>query len=493
MVYFPILSSLIAIPLIGMLLIFFFINDKIAIFKNNIFSMAFWTSIFAFILSLFLLINFNFQHSGFQFVENFKWLDTYNINFNLGIDGISIFFIILTTALVPICIVASKDSIKHRSKEFMINFLLLESLVIAVFSVTDIFLFYVFLELSLVPMFLIIGIWGGKRRVYASFKFFLYTFLGSVMFLLAIIYIYIKTGTTDVIYLANHLSDILSFKEQKILWLAFFVSFAVKLPMFPFHTWLPDAHVEAPTAGSVMLAAILLKIGGYGFIRFSLPLLPDASLYFKDLVFVLSIIAIIYTSIVALMQEDIKKLVAYSSVAHMGFVTLGIFSFNQTAISGAIFQMISHGIIAAALFLSVGVIYDRMKTREISKYSGLAAQMPKYAILFMVFCLGSVALPGTNSFIGEFLILVGNFQVSVVAAMFAASAAVLGAIYMLWLTRNIFMGEIQNKDILQMQDINKREMVYLSLLAVMVIIFGLYPMFILDYLNISVNDLVSIF
>jgi len=413
---------------------------------------------------------------GFQLVERKHWLGE-QIVYQLGVDGISLPFVLLTTFLMPFCIVASWETVQTRVREYFALFLLLETLMIGVFVSLDLVLFYLFFEGGLIPMFLIIGIWGGKRRVYASFKFFLYTLLGSVLMLLAIMAIYFQAGTTDVVALLQH-----SFPKamQTWLWLAFFASFAVKMPMWPVHTWLPDAHVEAPTAGSVILAAILLKMGGYGFLRFSLPMFPDASVYFADLVFALSVIAIIYTSLVALMQEDIKKLIAYSSVAHMGYVTMGLFTLNQQGIQGAVFQMISHGFVSGALFLCVGVVYDRLHTREIAAYGGLAARMPIYALLFLLFTMANVGLPGTSGFVGEFLTLLGAYGVNTVVAALATTGVILSAAYALWLYARVFFGRFDKPALAGMTDLTAREMGLLIPLAVLVVWYGVKPGAILD-------------
>ena len=405
--------------------------------------LAIFVSFANFILSLYLWYLFDPSTAEFQFLEEQSWIKGF-INYKVGIDGISILFIILTTFITPLCVVSVNSTIKYRLKDFLVAILVMESLMIGVFCSLDLVVFYLFFEGGLIPMFLIIGIWGGERRVYSAFKFFLYTLLGSVLMLVAIISIYWITGTTDITYLYNFGIDE---KYQYLLWLAFFSSFAVKTPMWPVHTWLPDAHVEAPTAGSVLLAAILLKMAGYGFIRFSVGLFPVASEYFIPLIYILSLIAIIYTSLVALMQEDMKKLIAYSSVAHMGFVTLGIFTFTQQGLEGSIFQMISHGLVSAALFLSVGVIYERMHTRLISNYGGLVSVMPKYAIVLMVFTLGAVGLPGTSGFVGEFLILIGAFKKSFLVAAIASIGVILSAAYMLWLYKRVVFGEIKKNEI----------------------------------------------
>ena len=477
---FPILSSLILLPIVGALFIFFINSDK-----NNKSTkyVSLFISLANLLLSLYLWLVFNKDTSNFQFVENREWLGI--INYKVGIDGISILFVILTTFITPLCILSVNSTIKYRLKEFLISILVMESLMIGVFCSLDLVIFYLFFEGGLIPMFLIIGIWGGERRVYSAFKFFLYTLLGSVLMLVAIITIYWVTGTTDVV----ELYSIGIPKElQNILWLAFFSSFAVKTPMWPVHTWLPDAHVEAPTAGSVLLAAILLKMAGYGFIRFSLGLFPIASEYFIPFVYTLSIVAIIYTSLVALMQEDMKKLIAYSSVAHMGFVTLGIFTMTQQGIEGSIFQMISHGLVSAALFLCVGVVYERKHTRLIKDYGGLVSEMPKYAIVFMVFTLGAVGLPGTTGFIGEFLILMGTFKKSFIAAILASIGVILSAAYMLWLYRRVVFGRLNNANLKGILDLNKSEILILWILAVPTVFFGFYPEPLFGTIETSVSE-----
>ena len=438
---FPILSSLILLPTIGALFIFF-VRSSNSQYQSSKY-VALFITLANFFLSLYLWIVFDKSIVDFQFVEEREWISGF-VNYKVGVDGISILFILLTTFITPICVITVNATIKNRLKDFLIAILILETFMIGVFCSLDLVVFYLFFEAGLIPMFLIIGIWGGERRVYSAFKFFLYTLLGSVLMLVAIISIYWITGTTDVIKLYELGIDA---KYQNLLWLAFFSSFAVKTPMWPVHTWLPDAHVEAPTAGSVLLAAILLKMAGYGFIRFSLGLFPDASLYFVPLVYTLSLIAIIYTSLVALMQEDMKKLIAYSSVAHMGFVTLGIFTMTQQGIEGSIFQMISHGLVSAALFLCVGVVYDRLHTRLINRYGGLVSIMPKYAIVFMVFTLGALGLPGTSGFIGEFLVLMGAFKKNILVATIASLGVILGAAYMLWLYKRIIFGKLINEDV----------------------------------------------
>ena len=400
----------------------------------------------------------------------------------------SLAFILLTTFITPICILATINSVKVRVKEFLIALLLMETLMLGVFCSLDLFIFYLFFEAGLIPMFLIIGIWGGERRVYSAFKFFLYTLFGSIFMLVSIIFIYFDAGTLDVSKLVNLQ---INKDYQKFLWLGFFASFAVKTPMWPVHTWLPDAHVEAPTAGSVILAAILLKMAGYGFIRFSLGMFPDASIYFAPLIFALSIIAIIYTSLVALIQKDMKKLIAYSSVAHMGFVTIGIFVFNKQGIEGSIFQMISHGVVSAALFLCVGVVYDRLHTREIDNYGGVVNVMPKYSIMFMIFILGSLGLPGTSGFVGEILVLIGSFKYNYLVAFFAATGVVLSACYSLWLYRRVVFGEIKNEKIKGLLDLNKNEILILTPLIIMTILLGFYPSIVLDMISTSVNSTIN--
>jgi len=484
---FPILSSLILLPILGSLFIFFSKSKS----KTNVTSkyLALFVSLGNFILSLYLWYLFDSTTSDFQFLEERSWIKGF-INYKVGIDGISILFIILTTFITPLCVISVNNTIKNRLKDFLIAILIMESLMIGVFCSLDLVVFYLFFEGGLIPMFLIIGIWGGERRVYSAFKFFLYTLLGSVLMLVAIISIYWMTGTTDVTYLYNIGIDA---KYQNLLWLAFFSSFAVKTPMWPVHTWLPDAHVEAPTAGSVLLAAILLKMAGYGFIRFSVGLFPIASEYFIPLIYFLSLVAIIYTSFVALMQEDMKKLIAYSSVAHMGFVTLGIFTFTQQGMEGSIFQMISHGLVSAALFFSVGVVYERMHTRLINNYGGLVSIMPKYAIVLMVFTLGAIGLPGTSGFIGEFLILIGTFKKSFLVATIASIGVILAAAYMLWLYKRIIFGEIIKDEIKKLMDLNKTEFIILSFLAFPIILFGFYPEPLLNTIEVSIIDLIEMY
>ena len=483
---FPILSSLIILPTIGAIFILF---GRSSSNYNAAKYISLFVSLANFILSLYLWYVFDKDISGFQFVEERVWLEGI-INYKVGIDGISILFVILTTFITPLCIISVNSTITNRLKDFLIAILIMQTMMIGVFCSLDLVIFYLFFEAGLIPMFLIIGIWGGERRVYSAFKFFLYTLLGSVLMLVAIISIYWITGTTDVIELYQVGIDA---KFQNLLWLAFFSSFAVKTPMWPVHTWLPDAHVEAPTAGSVLLAAILLKMAGYGFIRFSLGLFPIASEYFVPLIFSLSLVAIIYTSLIALMQEDMKKLIAYSSVAHMGFVTMGIFTMTPEGIEGSIFQMISHGIISAALFLCVGVVYERMHTREISKYGGIVSVMPRYSVVLMVFTLGALGLPGTTGFIGEFLILLGTFKVNFMVATIASLGVILGAAYMLWLYRRVVFGEITNNEVNKLLDLNKSETIILSVLAIVSILFGFYPDPLLSTTSASVEDLIDLF
>ena len=482
----PILSTVTFLPLVGVFLILL-IRDEGAAARRNIRNVALLTTVFTFVLSLFIWAGFDNGYAGFQMVEKVEWLGS-GISYHMGVDGISMLFVILTTFLMPLCILASWEAIENRVKEYMIAFLILETLMIGVFCALDLVLFYVFFEAGLIPMFIIIGVWGGKRRVYASFKFFLYTLLGSVLMLLAIMAMFWQAGTTDISTLLTH--DFPA-SMQTWLWLAFFASFAVKMPMWPVHTWLPDAHVEAPTAGSVILAGILLKMGGYGFLRFSLPMFPDASLYFQPLVFTLSVVAIIYTSLVALMQEDIKKLIAYSSVAHMGYVTMGIFAMNAEGIQGGIFQMLSHGLVSGALFLCVGVVYDRMHTREINAYGGLVNNMPKYAVAFLIFTMANVGLPGTSGFVGEFLTLLGVFRVNTWVALFAATGVILSAAYALWLYRRVVFGALTKESLKGLLDLSTREKVIIYPLVFFVILFGVYPAPVLDVTAASVDALVN--
>ena len=480
---FPILSSLIVLPIIGAIFLFFIKSNNIKSIRN----VSIFISVANLILAFYLWYIFDSDLDSFQFVEDRQWILGF-INYKVGIDGISILFLILTTFIIPICVLSVCSTVNYRQKDFLISILIMESLMIGVFCSLDLVIFYLFFEGGLIPMFLIIGIWGGSRRVYAAFKFFLFTLLGSVLMLIAIISIYWIAGTTDV----EKLYEIgIPIDYQNILWLAFFCSFAVKTPMWPVHTWLPDAHVEAPTAGSVLLAAILLKMAGYGFIRFSVGLFPVASDYFVPLVYSLSVIAIIYTSLVALMQDDMKKLIAYSSVAHMGFVTLGIFTMTEQGVEGSIFQMISHGLISAALFLSVGVIYERKHTRTISFYGGLVDKMPKYAIVFMIFTLGAVGLPGTTGFIGEFLILMGAFKKSFIVAALASIGVILSAAYMLWLYRRVVFGKISNEKLKDILDLNKSETLILWLLATPIVFYGFYPEPLFNTVDVTVTNFIE--
>ena len=483
---FPILSSLILLPSIGALFILLSKSKDQSNYQSSKY-VALFVSFANFFISLYLWYIFDPNITDFQFVENRSWLPGF-INYKVGIDGISILFIVLSTLITPLCIVSVNKTINTKLKEFLIAILIMESLMIGVFCSLDLVIFYLFFEGGLIPMFLIIGIWGGARRVYSAFKFFLFTLLGSVLMLIAIISIYWINGTTDIVELYN-----LGIGEnyQNLLWLAFFSSFAVKTPMWPFHTWLPDAHVEAPTAGSVLLAAILLKMAGYGFIRFSIGLFPIASENFVPLIYVLSLVAIVYTSLVALMQEDMKKLIAYSSVAHMGYVTLGIFTVTQQSLEGGIVQMISHGLVSAALFLCVGVVYDRMHSRLIKTYGGLASIMPKYAVFFMVFTLAAVGLPGTSGFVGEFLILMGVFKKSFLVATIASLGVILAVAYMLWLYKRVIFGELINKDLVKMLDLNKSEIFILTCLAIPTLFFGFYPEPLLNTIDASISNLID--
>ena len=484
---FPILSLLTFLPLIGAIFIITIRGDEKVVNRNSQ-QVALWTSIINFLLSLFIWFHFDPNTSDYQFVEFKFWMPSLNINYKLGVDGISILFVLLTTLLTPICILASWENIQVRLKDYMIAFLVLETFMIGMFCAMDMLVFYLFFEAVLIPMFLIIGIWGGPRRVYASFKFFLYTLAGSVLMLIAIIAMYFDAGTTDIISLKSHTFPV---NLQVWLWLAFFASFAVKIPMWPVHTWLPDAHVEAPTAGSVILAAVLLKFGGYGLLRFSLPLFPEASVIFTPLVYTLSVVAIIYTSLVALVQEDMKKLIAYSSIAHMGFVTIGAFTLTVQGIEGSIYQMLAHGVISAALFLVVGVVYDRIHSREISAYGGLAHKMPAYSLIFMLFMFASVGLPGTAGFVGELLILIGIFQVNILVAVMAATGLILGAAYMLYLYRRVIFGAFKKKNLAAISDMTHREKIIFAPLVILVIWMGVYPAPFLDVLHVSVENMIN--
>jgi NADH-quinone oxidoreductase subunit M len=481
----PILSVVTFLPLVGALFIALLPEDEAGI--RNARWTALWTTLITFIISLILVWRFDPVSADFQFLEKHAWLGS-NISYAMGVDGISLPFVVLTTALMPISILASWTSIQLRVRDYMIAFLVLETLMVGTFCALDLVLFYLFFEGGLIPMFLIIGVWGGPRRVYASFKFFLYTLLGSVLMLLAIMAMYWEAGTTDIASLLHHSFPL---SLQKWAWFAFLASFAVKLPMWPVHTWLPDAHVEAPTAGSVILAAILLKMGGYGFLRFSLPMFPDASAQLAPLIYALSVVAIVYTSLVALMQEDMKKLIAYSSVAHMGFVTMGIFAVTAQGVAGGIFQMVSHGIVSAALFLCVGIVYDRMHTREIAAYGGLVNRMPLYAFVFMVFTLANVGLPGTSGFVGEFLSLIGTFRVNTWVATLATIGTILSAAYALWLYRKIIFGKLEKPSLFNIKDIGWREIAIMAPLVILTIVFGVYPKLVLDISSASVAQLID--
>ncbi len=483
----PILSLVIFLPTVGALFVFIVRGDERTVARNARMT-ALWTSLITFALSLGIWIDFDNSTASFQFVERAEWIPVLGASYHLGVDGISMLFVILSTFLTPLCVLASWEAIQTRVKEYMIAFLLLETFMVGMFCALDFVLFYIFFEGVLIPMFLIIGIWGGANRVYAAFKFFLYTLTGSVLLLVAGMGIYFDAETTDIVRLIGIGFD----PELQIwLWLAFFASFAVKVPMWPVHTWLPDAHVEAPTAGSVILAGVLLKMGAYGFLRFSLPMLPVASEFFAPFVYTLSIIAIIYTSLVALAQEDMKKLIAYSSVAHMGFVTIGIFTVQTQGVEGAIVQMLSHGVISAALFLCVGVVYDRLHSREIARYGGLVHRMPVYAAVFMVFTLGSVGLPGTSGFVGEFLVLVGAFQVNTWLALLATTGIVLGAAYMLYLYRRVIYGALTKEDLKTMVDLNRREIAVFAPLVAATLWMGIWPEPFLDVMHASVANLIE--
>ncbi len=484
---FPILSLITFLPLLGVAILMTLRGDEQAVAQNARWT-ALWTSLIIFLISLVLWTRFDLREPSYQFTESADWLPAYGVGYRMGVDGISVLFVLLSTALTPICILASWDSVKMRVREYMAAFLILETMMVGMFSAADFLLFYVFFEGVLIPMYLIIGVWGGPRRVYASLKFFLYTFAGSVLMLLALLAMWHQAGTTDITVLTH---TPFSAGAQYWLFLAFFASFAVKVPMWPVHTWLPDAHVEAPTAGSVVLAGVLLKMGGYGFLRFAVPMLPVASAHFAPLMFALGVIAVIYTSLVALAQEDMKKLIAYSSIAHMGVVVIGIFTFNIQGIDGALFQMISHGVVSAALFLCVGVIYDRMHTREIARYGGLADRMPVYAFVFMLFTMASIGLPGTSGFVGEFLVLVGAFQVSIWLALLGSFGMVLGAAYMLYLYRRVIFGKIVRADLRDILDLSPREAAIFAPLAILTLWLGIYPSSFTGYFAASVSAMVD--
>ena len=484
---FPLLSLLTWLPLVGCAVILSVRGDEASVASNARWT-ALWTSLIVFALSLVLWVRFDQSDPGFQFVESAAWLPQWNIAYKMGVDGISVLFVLLSTVLTPICILASWESITVRVREYMLAFLVLETMMVGMFCALDFVVFYVFFEGVLIPMYLIIGVWGGPRRVYAALKFFLYTLAGSVLMLLALLAMWFQAGTTDMTVLLHT-----SFPQhmQIWLWLAFFASFAVKVPMWPVHTWLPDAHVEAPTAGSVILAGVLLKMGGYGFLRFSVPMLPDASVYFAPFIFSLSVVAVIYTSLVALAQQDMKKLIAYSSVAHMGVVTIGIFTFIVQGVQGALFQMLSHGIVSAALFLVVGVIYDRIHTREIARYGGLADRMPAYALTFMIFTMASVGLPGTSGFIGEFLVMIGALQVNFWLALLGSMGMILGVIYMLYLYRRVIFGRLTKEDLRRILDLSPREIGVFAPLVLITIWMGIYPSSFSVFWDASVASMVQ--
>lgn len=487
---FPILSTITFLPSIAALLILV-LSPYVKKDQNNFAKIsALITTLIVLGLTVLLWRAFDPSNASYQFVEKNNWISGYNIYYAMGVDGISILFVLLSAFIMPICIICSWNSITERVKEYMVLFLFMETTIMGSFLAMDLLLFYVFFETVLIPMFLIIGIWGGKDRIYAAYKFFLYTLAGSVFLLISIVYIYFQAETTFIPTL-NEIIPTYVFEVQKWLWLGFFLSFAVKVPMFPVHTWLPDAHVQAPTAGSVILAGVLLKLGGYGFIRFSIPFFPQGSEYFADFVFYLSIIAVIYTSLVALMQEDMKKLIAYSSIAHMGFVTAGLFAFNQQAIEGAIFQMISHGIVSGALFMCVGVVYDRMHTKEIAFYGGLVNKMPKYAFHFMVFMLASVGLPATSGFVGEFMVLLGVFKYSKVFSAFIATGMVLGAAYMLWLYARVVYGKLTNEKLKKIKDLTVVEQISFWPITALIFVLGIYPSIILNDIHESTNNVVD--
>jgi NADH-quinone oxidoreductase subunit M len=469
---FPVLSLVTFLPLLGCAVIAFLLRGDDPANDQNARWTALWTSLVTFLISLVLWVKFDPAQSGFQFQEYAAWLPDFGVGYRMGVDGISVLFVLLSTALTPVCILASWESIRTRVKEYMIAFLVLETLMVGMFAATDFLLFFMFFEAVLIPMYIIIGVWGGPRRVYASLKFFLYTFAGSVLMLLALLFMWRQAGTTDIAVLFH---TPFSYGMQYWLFLAFFASFAVKVPMWPVHTWLPDAHVEAPTAGSVILAGVLLKMGAYGFLRFSVPMLPLAAAHFAPMMFALGVVAVIYTSLVALAQEDMKKLIAYSSIAHMGVVVIGIFTFNQQGLDGALFQMLSHGVVSAALFLCVGVIYDRIHTREIARYGGLGDRMPAYALVFMLFTMASIGLPGTSGFVGEFLVLVGAFEVNFWLSLLGSAGMILGAAYMLYLYRRIIFGKITKDDLKSILDLSPREIAIFAPLMVLTLWMGVYP------------------
>ena len=484
---FPILSLLTWLPLVGGLFIMT-VRGEEAVVASNARWAALWTSLIVFAISLVLWVKFDTSDPGFQFKESLSWMPEFGVGYRMGVDGISVLFVLLSTALTPICILASWEAITVRVREYMLAFLVLETMMVGMFAAQDFIVFYMFFEGVLIPMFLIIGVWGGPRRVYASFKFFLYTLAGSILMLLALLAIWYHAGTTD---LAVLMQTPMPAGMQFWLFLAFLASFAVKVPMWPVHTWLPDAHVEAPTAGSVILAGVLLKMGAYGFFRFSLPMLPQASQQFAPLMFTLGVVAVIYTSLVALAQTDMKKLIAYSSVAHMGVVIIGIFTFNAQGLQGALFQMLSHGVVSAALFLCVGVIYDRIHTRDIARYGGLAQRMPAYAIVFMLFTMASVGLPGTAGFVGEFLVLVGAFKVSLYLAYLGSFGMILGAAYMLYLYRRVIFGTITRDDLRGILDLSPREVAVFAPLILLTLWMGIYPSSFTQFFDATVHAMVE--
>ena len=484
---FPLLSLLTWLPLVGVVFIMTVRGDEEVVARNAKYG-ALWTSLIVFLLSLKLWFGFDTSEAGFQFQEHLTWLPDFKVDYRLGVDGISVLFVLLSTALTPICILASWESVHMRVREYMIAFLVLETMMVGMFSAQDFIVFYMFFEGVLIPMFLIIGVWGGTRRVYASFKFFLYTLLGSILMLLAVLAVWYAAGTTDIAVL---MTTQFPARMQFWLFLAFLASFAVKVPMWPVHTWLPDAHVEAPTAGSVILAGVLLKMGAYGFLRFSLPMLPQASAEFAPLMFSLGVIAVIYTSLVALAQTDMKKLIAYSSVAHMGIVVIGIFTFNAQGIEGALYQMLSHGVVSAALFLCVGVVYDRMHTREIARYGGLAQRMPAYAVVFMLFTMATIGLPGTAGFVGEFLVLVGAFEVNFWLALLGSTGMILGAGYSLYLYRRVIFGALTKDDLKGLLDLSPREIAIFAPLVVLTLWMGIYPSSFTSFFDATVHAMVE--
>jgi NADH-quinone oxidoreductase subunit M len=484
---FPILSLITWLPLVGCLVMMMVRGDEATVASNARWT-ALWTSLLVFILSLVLWVKFDPSDAGFQFNEHVAWLPEYKVGYSMGVDGISVLFVLLSTLLTPICILSAWEVIQTRVREFMMSFLILETMMVGMFSAADFVVFYVFFEGVLVPMYLIIGVWGGSRRVYSAIKFFLFTLTGSVLLLLAMIAMWLQAGTTDIAVL---LHTTFPAGMQNWLFLAMFASFAVKLPMWPVHTWLPDAHVEAPTAGSVILAGVLLKMGAYGFLRFSVPMLPEASAVFTPFMFTLSVVAVIYTSLVALAQEDMKKLIAYSSIAHMGVVTIGIFTFNFQGISGALFQMLSHGIVSAALFLVVGVVYDRIHTHEIARFGGLADRMPSYALVFMFFMMSTNGLPGTSGFVGEFLVIIGSLQVNFWLALLGGMGMILGAAYMVYLYRRIIFGRITRDDLRNVLDLSPREWAVFAPLIVLTLWMGIYPSSFTNYFDATVGSMVQ--